>query len=743
MVNEKAKSCQRQRPTGDCTMSHLSLDFTLGKALVCIVACALTFYYMFNNFKHGEKTKGLYFLEGMRLIILLLFLATFLEPEWVKINNKEEKPELVIAWDNSQSMATEDIVIDDKVIKRSDLTKNLLESPVIKELQTKYNVRMVNYSGQEQNQDATNINHFLKSQIESSEYPRAMVLLGDGDWNEGGDPTETAVQYRGNIPIFTVGTGSEKYLPDVALENVKPPVYGLINEKISIPFRVLNHLDSDLKSKVTLLSTSGEKVEKQVSVAKGRFIDSNVVWKPTKAGVYEFKLSIPLEEGEYRKDNNETSFKIEIKEEKLKVLIVESWPRWEYRFLRNALMRDPGVEVQTVLYQLSGMKQGNGLGYLPEFLQTKEELSQYDVVFLGDVKIGGGQLTKANVEMLNGLVKSQGSGLVFMPGHQGNQITLAMAKESEEMMPVVLEDNKKGFGLSKESNLLLTHEGKDHHLTMLADKAENNRELWKTLPGFNWCAPVKKAKEGTNVLAIHSGLRNKWGRLPLIVTKPFGNGFTLFMGTDSAYKWRHGVEDKYHYRFWGQVVHWMAHKRHISSDKNIRMFYSPEAPAQNEEINIQATIHDNLGQPLNKALTICEITSPSGSKEKFNLNNTDNDWGVYKGKFTAKEAGKYKVEISVPKSRLKHSVDINVTRDGFETVGEPGKFNVLKEIANLSKGEFINYQDFASIDQKLQDLPEPEIQEKRYRLWNQTWWAGIILLLLTIHWSVSKRMGLM
>jgi hypothetical protein len=724
-------------------MSHLSLDFSFWKAALCVIAVGFTIYSMIKNIKYSDKKKSVWFLEGLRLAILALFLITFLEPEWVKVNNKKDLPELVVAWDDSNSMNTEDVVVDGKVIDRQTMAKRILESATMKELAKKFKIKTVSFSGLEQNKSATNLNGLLKSQIENDEFPRAMILVGDGDWNEGGDPLETAVQYRGNVPVFTVATGSETFLPDVALKNVQPPVFGLINEKISIPYRVFNHLEKDLKSKITLQSLTGEKVEKAISVASGRFTDSNIVWKPTKAGMYEFKISIPIEEGEYVKTNNEAIFKIEIKEEKLKVLIVESWPRWEYRFLRNALMRDPGVEVNTVLYQLKDMKAGAGLGYLPEFPQTKEELSKYDVVFLGDVKIGGGQLTKQNLLMLNGLVKSQGSGLVFLPGHQGNQITFSMLEESDEMLPVVYDKKRKGYGLKKESFLFLTYEGKDHHLTMLADKAENNRELWKSLPGFNWSSAVIKAKEGTNVLAVHSSMSNKWGRLPMIVTKPFGNGYTLFMGTDSAYKWRHGVEDKYHYRFWGQVVRWMSHKRHISSDKNIRLFYNPETPKQGDTVNLQATIHDNSRLPLNGALVNCEIISPDGSKEEFMMNNTDNDWGVYKGEFKTIDAGRYKVRVKVPKSGFKHELIIDVYKEGVETVGQPGRFNVLKEIASLSKGEFIPHDQFQTLAAKLQDLPEPKIREKRYRLWNQAWWAGLIILLLTVHWTVSKKMGMM
>ena len=50
------------------------------------------------------------------------------------------------------------------------------------------------------------------------------------------------------------------------------------------------------------------------------------------------------------------------------------------------------------------------------------------------------------------------------------------------------------------------------------------------------------------------------------------------MGTDAAWRWREGVEDKYHYRFWGQVARWMAYQRGIASGEKMRLFYSPDNP---------------------------------------------------------------------------------------------------------------------------------------------------------------------
>src|SRR5678815_3333995 len=67
---------------------------------------------------------------------------------------------------------------------------------------------------------------------------------------------------------------------------------------------------------------------------------------------------------------------------------------------------------------------GEGAGYLSAFPNTKEELQGYDVIFLGDVGVGNGQLSNEQAALIKGLVEQQASGLVFLPGPLGRQKTL-------------------------------------------------------------------------------------------------------------------------------------------------------------------------------------------------------------------------------------------------------------------------------------------------------------------------------
>ena len=66
-------------------------------------------------------------------------------------------------------------------------------------------------------------------------------------------------------------------------------------------------------------------------------------WKPEKPGEVKLTLTIPKTASERYPENNSQEAPLSIRKEQLRVLVIESFPRWEYRYLRNALSRDPGV----------------------------------------------------------------------------------------------------------------------------------------------------------------------------------------------------------------------------------------------------------------------------------------------------------------------------------------------------------------------------------------------------------------
>ena len=177
----------------------------------------------------------------------------------------------------------------------------------------------------------------------------------------------------------------------------------------------------------------------------------------------------------------------------------------------------------------------------------------------------------------------------------------------------MLDDTQPGgWGSRTAGHFELTELARRSLLTRLADTEEENVEVWEGLPGFQWYAPVLRARAGSEVLCVHKDVSNSFGRLPLLVTRTYGAGKVLFLGTDGAWRWRKGVEDKYHYRFWGQVVRWMAYQRNMAKGETMRLYYTPDRPQIDRTLTLSANVMDRQGEPLHRRRSHGEDYGPFG-----------------------------------------------------------------------------------------------------------------------------------
>lgn len=730
-------------------MTHLELSASWAVRIFALLLWAAAGWFAFQNYRRRGAAKWVGWLEGLRFAIVTLIVFTLFKPEFVKQIIEKELPEIAVLFDASGSMATRDVPAGDKnILRRNQWLQLQRTNQFWKPWQRNARVAVEEFgappppNATATREEGTDLNAALDDTLQRHRRLKAVVVLTDGDWNLGASPVSAATRYRSReVPIYTVGVGSDSFLPDLVLENVVVPAYGLLGEQVSIPFKIQSHLPREVRTTVTLSSPEGELGRKEIVIPAYGLAQDTILWSPTALGDQQLRLSFPVAEGEFIEDNNEQKFRISVRTEKLNVLVVDSLPRWEYRYLRNALERDPGVAMNCLLLH-PGMKPGEGTNYIKAFPESKEAISKYDVVFLGDIGIGNGELTTKQMELVKGLVEQQGSGLVFLPGSRGRQMTLVNSPIGD-LLPIIYDDQKpNGIGLPSESNLQLTSAGRGHFLTMLANDETRNEEVWKNLPGFYWCAGVLKSRAGSEVLGVHTALRNASGRLPLLVTRPYGSGETLFMGTDAAWRWRRGVEDKYHYRFWGQVVRWMSHKRHLATGQGVRLAFNPEHPGVGDSVFLNATVFDAGGLPLENGAVNALVVAPSGQTERLSLASVPGGWGVYKGNFQAREPGRYHVTISGDRAARSLQTDIIVSRLVREKLGQPINASMLREISELTRGYSGGVKDLDAVVKQITTLPELKPLELRIRLWSNPWWAGSLVFLLGIYWTGRKLAGM-
>lgn len=684
------------------------------------------------------RKKRAVIIETLRLLCSVTIVLTLWEPSIRDTITPKQSPIIAVLHDDSYSMESLDAKVpqfltkafDTPVVTRKQLTKALLAHPTLKELESTnhdnskivfipYSQNQIKTDNSEVTSQGSNYYQAIQSTLEKYDNIKTIILLGDGDHNTGKTPSAAAQKAQlKNIPIFSIPIGSESYLPDLEVLSLSAPEYGVVKDSIQIPFTLRSSLNKDHKLSIILQDLDSGRVEtKQITLSANATLNESIIWRLEEEKTYNFSLSLPTHPSEANTKNNTQEFSVTSKQENIKVLVIETLPRWEYRFIRNALSRDPGVDLDCLLLHPQ-LGPGNGPDYIQDFPQNMAELQKYDVIFLGDIGIGENQLTIEQCNLLKGLVEKQASGIVFIPGKQGNIHSLLQIKDEQtgeltsslgDLIPVVLdEQHSKGIHDPIPAPLSLTANGKKSLLTMLGNSADENASIWKKLPGFNWHMPIIKVKTGAEVLAEHSikrTLNNR--RMPMLVTQSYGNGKVLFLAHDSAWKFRKGVEDLYHYRFWGQVARWMSYKRNRAAGENLRLFFSQDNPKPGDYIVIKANAFDKNGAPINSDASVkLTVTSPTGETSNLALKKEDAEWGAYYSRLKIKKSGKYtfKASTSLEPDQILETT-LNALAIQLEKTGQPTNTDLLKELSLITGGKYIKVEDFPSLTSQVLATP--------------------------------------
>ncbi|OYW12819.1 MAG: hypothetical protein B7Z55_17960, partial [Planctomycetales bacterium 12-60-4] len=195
-----------------------------------------------------------------------------------------------------------------------------------------------------------------------------------------GDPVIISGKLRGT------GLGSRNATVRVLIDGSSTPA-----AEQSVPFK-----DDDSAAKFELSLTTSEPAE----------LDLTVEVVPVK--------------GETDLENNRERRHLSVRQERLNVLLLESAPRYEFRYLKQWLERDPSVTLQTLLIDADPEYSREDRTALAYFPVQKEDLWRYDVVILGDVSPT--VLGNTAADWLSEFVRDKGGGLLLVAGPRHNPL---------------------------------------------------------------------------------------------------------------------------------------------------------------------------------------------------------------------------------------------------------------------------------------------------------------------------------
>ena len=219
--------------------------------------------------------------------------------------------------------------------------------------------------------------------------PAAIVVFSDGV-STGGRPLREAAQIAEGlrVPLFTVAIGREHPPADIGLEDLLVEDIVLPGDRLQVAASLRATGYAGQSAQVTLRQTGRDLILAQTTMelpADGTTQMVRLAMRPEEPGKLELELAVECMPGEVNLENNVLRRSVEVRDDKVRVLLVQSIPSYEYRALKSLLERDPVVELSVVLQEADVDFAQVDQAALRTFPASAAGLYQYDVVLWGDV----------------------------------------------------------------------------------------------------------------------------------------------------------------------------------------------------------------------------------------------------------------------------------------------------------------------------------------------------------------------
>lgn len=579
----------------------------------------------------------------------------------------------------------------------------------------------------------------------------AIVLMSDGRTST--PPARALIRQLQSeaIPLMVVPFGSPEPLGDLAIGAVQAPSRAFARDRVPVTVEVdrIGSGAAGLGGTVQLIDDlTGEVLDSvRVDPSEARSADVTLLAEPALAGEAAWRVEIVPDRPDLVEANNRRTIAIELVDRPLRVLYIDGYPRWEYRYIKNLLVREESIESSVML--LSADRDFAQEGNLPitRLPRTREEWAAFDVIVIGDVP--GTFFSPDQLEQMRALVAEGGVGLLWVAGERSLPSTYA-GTSLADLLPM-------------RGTLRLAPIGTPVHLrpTALAgrlgllslggvDEAERGwpRELADPMVGWSrlfWAQRIDAdlLKPTAEILAETSESSGDSGPLPLVLQMRFGAGTSMYVATDEIWRWRYGRGELLPEQFWIQLIRVLGRESLVRGGEVALLSVSPRRAEARSPIRIAVTLLEGRGISTPPASLPAVIENAAGERvAEIELPADPDVPGRYSRTWIPVLPGTWRVRVrdaSVPGLDLVSSVDI-VTAD--EELRRPdADHDLLARLAAETGGRVLDPADLS----ELRSIRDRSIRTRaplREPIWDTAFVFGLMLLLLTIEWIGRKMLRL-
>ena len=712
------------------------------------------------------------------------------EPEWVGADEGDPALRADLAKDRQATL--DGIFAELAKLSRKDIARRLLlngTDPLLKQLQKLVVVDTVVFAGEQNDTDEQELVASIEKPGEGvrpdtsdlTQVLTAAAAQGDGlptvgvvALTDGRDTAHASGQeylsrFSGGVPIYSVLIGSQRRPKDLAVAVVDCPSVVFQNDKpvIKAVLRTPGFEGQNVEVVLEREDPSGAKEApiRKTIMASGATTEVDFELDAKELGRRNYRVKVTEQEGETRTDNNARSFAVRIVDDKTHVLLLDDEARWEFRYLEAALRRDDRVLTEKVVFRQPYM------GKLPDTFFPRSlkmpvaapggkesPFQEFDAVILGDV--AATQLSTAVWENLDKFVREKGGTLILTAGKRHFPLTY---KNSivDSLLPItnlraVQMNDAKQTGTPSERgfHLHLTADGERQASLQFHEDVAENRKIWKSLPGHQF-GIVGEKRGGASVWASTQipgqpetvEFENQNG---LIVHHFVGAGQVLWVGIDSTWRWRFRVGDKYHHRFWGQLVRWAASFKASAGNEHVRFGIEKPNVERGQPAVTRARFESSflLRNPELKAKAVF-LRNDGGKHEEVQvlpLIPNDGQATIFEARTNSLRPGEYTVELRVENANLGEktiSTDLVVTEHvTAELADVSANPDLLKQIGSLSGGKMFLPDEVNEIPKLFQDVKQKSSTREEEQLWD-SWLALLVFCAVAMaEWVLRKVNGL-
>ena len=580
--------------------------------------------------------------------------------------------------------------------------------------------------------------------------PTAIVFFTDGvasvtDSDKLSTVGESA--RRKGIQFHIVGIGSEIAAKDLNLYDMFVDDVAFVGDPMVFKAKVRSFGYSGKKI-LLRVRKEGEQVglaqQEFVAPADGQAISVEVSYASPVSGEFDYTLEIVEQADETNLSNNAETRHVSIREEKIRVLLADSGPRYEFRFLKQLLERDKSIELSTLIQEADLEYAQEDRTAIPRFPVKKEDLAKYDVLILGD--LAPEQVGSAALENVSEFVREKGGGVVMIAGTQFNPLAFA-GTPLESILPFEMSGVRSPREeISDSFHPKLTLDGqKGNSLFRLGNSETESLSIWNELPNFTWFVELAKLKPTARVFAEHPTKMGANGRLPVILMQQVAAGKVLFHATDETWRWRFRTGDHYYGRYWIQAVRYLSRSHLIGKDRTAELTVDQQVYQRGQPATFRVRFVDDRFVPPDSSGVSVTVERKGEGRQTVKLNRVREVPRAFEGLLTRLSEGSYHGWISQPAfNEAPPSVDFRVEAPQRELQKRGMDKSDLTLAATTTFGRFYTMEDVDRLASEIpRGTPIPLETDEPIPLWNRWEFLGITTLLLTVEWLIRKRCKLL